>query len=753
VDPHAYTQNSVDMTGRFGGTTFYASGSNFSEGGAIRFLQGFQRSSFRANVDQVIGTNWTVAIRTSYSRSTQDGLNQEGGGNAFFRLTRVPAIVDILQRDTLGRLFIRPNLQGGGSQNQNPLQTLENTQRSDLTNRFIGGTTVQYTPAAWVKLEGNFSYDLRRQNSLQFNDKGFRTTFSDPGTNNGFLFRQAAGNEALSTSLNAAFTHDFTPDLQTRYSLRYFYEDRKSDFSNGQGNFLAAKGITSLSNTTQNRSVSSQTTEIKQIGLFAGGGLEYKGRYILDALLRRDGSSLFGAQHRWATFGRASGAWLLAREPWWPIPQVSELKLRASYGTAGGSPNFAAQYETFSIGAGGSISLDFLGNKKLGPELRREVEAGVDLELLNRYALNVTYAHARNVDQILPVPVSASTGFQSQWLNAGTLENKTWELSLNLPLVQRRDASWTMRFIYDRNRSEITKLNVAPFFYGATLQATDQIFQAKVGERLGTFYGRKFLTRCTELPAPYGQDCGGPTSSFQTNDEGFIVWVGAGNNPRMGITDNLWETQLPGTSAPWGVAMNWGMPIILRGAGATGQTAQTVALGNALPNFRFAITQDVTWRRFSVYALVDASIGQQVWNQGYHWAHLDFLSHDVDQTGKSLQTAKPIGYYYRAARPDNNNGLGGLYDILGPNNFSVEDASYAKLRELLVSYHLGPLGGSGDWAISLVGRNLFTLTGYRGFDPEVGIAGGQTNSAAINAIDAFTFPNVRSFTLGVSTSF
>jgi hypothetical protein len=159
----------------------------------------------------------------------------------------------------------------------------------------------------------------------------------------------------------------------------------------------------------------------------------------------------------------------------------------------------------------------------------------------------------------------------------------------------------------------------------------------------------------------------------------------------------------------------------------------------------------------TVYGLLDASIGQDVWNQGFHWAHLDFLSKDVDQVGKSVETAKPIGYYYRAPAPEAG-GLGGFYDILGPNNFSVEEASYAKLRELLVSFHLGPISGMGDWDVSLLGRNLFTITDYRGFDPEVGHAGVPGNnqsagSAAINAIDSFTFPNLRSFTIALSTRF
>jgi TonB-linked SusC/RagA family outer membrane protein len=761
VTPKPFLENTIDMTGRFGSTTrFFASVSNRREEGAIRFLNGFTRNAFRINVDQAVGSDWNFAFRTSYTRSTQDGINQEEGGNAFFRLTRVPAIVDILQTDTLDRLYIRPNLQGGGSQNQNPLATLYQTARLDVTNRFIGGLTASYAPANWFNLDANFSYDLRRGVGSQINDKGFRTTSSSTA-NLGSILRGNVGREAINGSVNAAFRHEFGPDLKSRYSLRYLFEQRDYDTLNANGSQLSVKGVTDLGNTLQStRSTTSNGTRIRQIGLFAGTGLEYKERYIFDALIRRDGSSLFGPANRWATFGRASVAWRVAQEPWWGLPQVTELKLHGSYGTAGGSPRFDAQYETFSVGTGGILTMVTLGNRNLRPELHRETEVGGDLELWSRYALNVTYSHAVIEDQILPVPVSASTGFQRQWLNAGTLTNKTLEMSLNIPLMQRRDFQWTTRVIYDRNRSIVTALDVPPFFFGADLQGTGNIFQARVGERLGTFYGHRFITNCSELPAPFSADCGGSTSSFQQNDEGLLVWVGPGNNPGMGISDNLWETQLsnPTTNpnlAPWGVSvLYWGMPILLRDS--TG-AARNVALGNALPDFRFAITQDVRFKRFNVYALLDASIGQKVWNQGFHWAHLDFLSHDVDQVGKSVETAKPIGYYWRTSPVDGFTGLGGFYDQLAPNSYTVEDASYAKLRELLISYHLGPIGRTGDWEISIVGRNLWTITGYRGFDPEVGLSGGtQLNgagSAAINAVDAFTFPNLRTLTIGLSSTF
>ena len=766
VDPHVYASNSVDMRGGFGSTRFYASASNITEPGAIRFLQGFRRNSFRANVDQAIGSKWNIGLRTTYSRSTQDGLNQEGGGQAFFRLTRVPAIVNVEQQDSLQRLYIRPNLQGGGSQNENPLYSLQNTQRSDVTNRVVGGLTVQYNPVNWFNLQGDVGYDRRNVDFTQFNDKGFRTTTSTPATNGGSIFKGSTGQEAVNTSVNATFRHDLRADLKARLSLRYLYEQRDSTIEVGQGNTLSVKGVTSLGNATANQAVGSAATSVRGIGLFAGAGLDYKDRYVLEGLVRRDGSSLYGAGNRWQTFGRASGSWLVMREPWWPLPQVSELKLRASYGTAGGLPPFVAQYETFTI-TNGVLALAVLGNRNLRPEVHHELELGGDLELFGRFGLSATYARSRIENQILPVPVCACTGYTSQWQNLGTLLNISHELSLNLPLIQRSDVSWSMSVVYDHNRSWITKLGVPPFFQGTILQGTGSMFQIKEGELYGTIYGHQFLTTCSQLPAPFNTQCG-PGQAFQTNDEGWIVWVGAGNNPGMGITNNLWETSLPASQGPWGVAMNWGMPILLRGDPNNAQAARVVALGHALPDFRFAVTQNVQWKRLNVYALVDAAIGQQVWNQGLHWAHLDFLSNDVDQVGKSVQTAKPIGYYYRAPAVDGFSGLGGLYDQLMPNNYSVESASYAKLRELLVSYHVGSVGGVGDWGISVVGRNLFTITGYRGFDPEVGIgafapqpgttlalgsSGGQGASGAINAVDAFSFPNTRSFTIGLTTSF
>jgi len=363
-----------------------------------------------------------------------------------------------------------------------------------------------------------------------------------------------------------------------------------------------------------------------------------------------------------------------------------------------------------------------------------------------------------------------STGFQTQWQNAGTLQNKTWEASLNVPVIQRRNGSWSMRFSYDHNRSLITALNEPPFFGGVSEQNAGSIFKFAVGEEMGNFYGRKFAASCSDLPAPFSSQCGGTGSQFQKNSDGWIVWTG-GHALGEGITNNLWQAGLVscvkngvpinaqglaactgqgGTvNAPWGTSINWGTPIVIRDS--TG-SARQLLLGNALPSFRLSNTQSFNYKRLFVYGLFDGSFGRRVWNQGRQWSFGDFQLAETDQVGKSVADAKPLGYYWRVG-PQESSGIGGLYDVLGPNNNSVEDASYVKFREMNVSYNVGPVRRVGDWTVSVIGRNLKTWTKYTGFDPEVGFAGGTTGSSVINAVDAYTFPSMRTVTFALSTKF
>lgn len=758
----------LDATGRFGQTMFFASVSFLDQAGALRFVEGYNRYTARLNVDQRIGTQWSLAFRTYFSQSEEDF-----NAPSFFRLTRQPAIVDDLARDTLGRLYIRTNMLASGQQNENPLYSAENLSNTGDTRRFLGGATLRYQPTDWATLEGNFSYDYSSSSGDAYQPKGYRATTASSIANASFLGQAYLGYvysgesnaQSMNTDLNLTIRRNLAREIATTFTLRYQYDQQDFDSRSGSGYTLNAVGVTTLNNASIINSPASSYSSIRGISYTAGVGAEIKERYILDATIRYEGSSLFGEDNRWATFGRVSGAWRLSQESWWFFPEaLNEFKLRASYGTAGGRPNFSAQYETFTVGTGG-LSFGDLGNKDLKPEVTYDRELGVDLEFLRRFALNATWARAETRDQILRVRAPADVGFSNQWDNAGTMLNESFELSLSVPVIQSRDVSWVWRFGYDTYKTTITQLNVPPQRFGATAQNSDQMFLLQEGEEYGTFYGVGYVRSCDQLPdrTAYGgvnfqELCGGPGSQFQVNQDGYVVWTG-GYGVDEGITRNLWGTELAsGANAPWGRQTFWGMPLTIRDTTCIATPSAScpilqVPLGNALPDFQFSVSQNFQYRRLSVYALLQAAVGRDIWNQGRHWAHLELLAAESDQGGRSVQNAKPLGYYWRGGAPEGS-GTNGFYQTLVPTSHFVEEASYAKLRELAVTYALGPVGGMGNWTVAMIGRNLFTFTDYKGFDPEVGQGGaGLSNSGLVNAVDAFFFPNTRSFTFSVSTSF
>jgi hypothetical protein len=121
-----------------------------------------------------------------------------------------------------------------------------------------------------------------------------------------------------------------------------------------------------------------------------------------------------------------------------------------------------------------------------------------------------------------------------------------------------------------------------------------------------------------------------------------------------------------------------------------------------------------------------------------------------------VQTAKPIGYYWRAPSPDNGAGVGGFYDVLGSNEYNIENATYTKLREISLGYQLGHVSHiAGDWTVSAIGRNLMTISKFSGWDPEVGDGGGFLGSAALSSVQAAAgaYPQVRTFTFTLSSKF
>ena len=250
-------QTNVDASGRYGETQFFVSGSMLDQAGALRFVEGYQRYTGRINVDHRIGSAWSLALRSYFMRSYEDQ-----NAPSFFRLTRVPGIVNTLQRDTLGRLYVRPNLQASGAQNENPLQLAENNNNERWTRRFIGGMTVRYQPAPWLDLEGQFAYDYSTSTDQNFQDKGYRTTTSGFTQYIGSVSTGQDNSQSYNTNLNATLRHSFTRDIVSRWILRVAYDQQDADSRSAAGNTLNAVGVPTLGNASIRSGSSSSASSV-----------------------------------------------------------------------------------------------------------------------------------------------------------------------------------------------------------------------------------------------------------------------------------------------------------------------------------------------------------------------------------------------------------------------------------------------------------------------------------------------------------
>jgi TonB-linked SusC/RagA family outer membrane protein len=792
VSSNPFTLNQVDATGKAGGVRFYVAGSYQNEAGAVRDLEGQQHRRGRVNLDYDVRSDMLVSVSTMYDNGTTD-LRSGGSSNGsiFGQLLRgAPAGTDYRAIDTLGRPIIRgggAGIRGSGNGAGTFLYdaTNDNWYEKRFSNRFLGNITASYFPADWITIESNLAYDTRNRRDDRNVVKGYRSNGVSASLNNGQIRRSNRDDESLNTSLTANLRKQLMTDLNGKFTVRALYDEQNISNNAAGADIFLVKDVYTLNNAgtnadgSSNRTGTSSSFTIMNTGYLAGANLDYKDRYVLDGTFRYDGSSLFGSGNRWAPFGRISGVWRVSQEDFWNVGFMDDFRLRASRGTAGSTPRFEAQYETYSVTTNG-ISLGQAGNSKLRPETTTEYEFGTDMTLFGRLGLELTHARSSTEDQILLVATPASLGFSEQWKNAGTLANRTWEVALNLPVLNKRDFQWSMRGTWDRTRTFVTELFVPEFIYTPTGQGSDGFFRITdsaqyrmpvlagspnsgrsltggfEANRYGNIWGRRFYKSCGELPGATLQARCGDGREFQVNDQGYVVWVGAGNTWKEGITKNLWQTILPGSQSPWGsnAPLYWGMPIVdrpLAGEPNEGVGIKSV-LGNVFPDFRFSYSNNVQWKRFTLYGLIDATIGHDIYNQGEQWGLFDFNSATFDMGDNTVETAKPIGYGWRTG-PFEHAGIGGFYDLLGPNNYSVEDGSFAKIREMTLTYRVGPVRGFGDWTVGFVGRNLMTFTNYSGYDPETGVAGGQTGSGLINQVDAFDFPTLRNYTLSLSTRF
>lgn len=700
--------NNLQLAMKRGNTNFASSFTSDHDQGIMPMRDGFFRQTARLNVDQAVNPKIDLSLSVTYGTSKYD--LPQGSTGVFFPLLQAPPDLDLKFPDpkqTTIPYYPKLPVTKGGALRENPLYSLSVASTAYNRERFLGSAAVRYRPFEWLKLDASYGTDRSNRRNENYTPRGSLTSAGQPS--DGSLFNSAANDVAENAQVNAIASRLWFGNFATTTRASYLTEKFHVVSASAGGSKLNVSQVPDLSALDPTLlNVSSYNHELNSVNYMLSQAFDYKDRYVLDALYRRDGSSLFGSEARWADFYRVAGTYRLTED--FAIPRVQELRLRAAQGTAGLRPAFADQYETYSL-SNGQFSKNQLGNKLLEPAVQTEKEFGLNMQFLDRFDLELVKADRRTVGAFLAVPLSLaqSGGFQTQVQNAATVTAKTTEFSLQSMLYTTPNLTWSIGVTADHTTQMIEKLGRSAFRVNADGAQGQDVFYYREGEALGIIYGQKWVRDPQQLldnPANKANTAFS-LNDYVVNSDGYVV-----------LKANLGKmTEVP-----------------IKYVDATGDN---FVIGDVNPDVSFGISNTFRYKNIAVYALFNGVKGGDIYNFSKQWMTQDERTAMQDQGGRPVADRRPSAFYQV------------MYNGLNANDTYVEDGSYVKLRELSVSYtfserllETAKLTGLVKGAkFALIGRNLKTWTNYSGFDPEVS-SGSDFNFR----IDGFKYPNFRKIT-------
>jgi len=704
--------NYIGISRNTGKTNFHLSFENNNQGGIIKETEGYNRKSFRANIDVELTDYLTITSSNMFSKVfSQDpgGTNLFNGGAFFDVLFTLPDVDLTWNNEENGDAYDLDPSQWN-SQETNPLYQVANMEERLNKNIFVGNYKAKFNPIESIKISASYSFDRRTVNNREYEPYNYLVKSSTKGV---LSKSQGSLYESNSNIMNQTiqFTSHFSKKFDhwnTNVKLSYLYEDFNTNISSMYGTSFSAPGSKNwraISGDIQSNGIEET---IRSENVFGIAQLDYRSKYLFDAMYRYDGSSKFGKEARWQPYYRISGGWRITED--FDIPGFQELKLRAAYGTSGQRPGFAAQYETYTISTGGNYSKANFGNENLEPSTTKETEFAMNASFLERFDLELSYSIAETKDIFLQKKLRAFRGWNTQWANAGSMESKVYEATLNSQIIKSGNFTWNSTITFDRVRSKITQLDIPPKLVGPEAQESDA-FYLREGETFGIIYGEKFLTSLDQLPNEKNPD------NYTINADGYVI--------QKGTEGTILEKPLKLTDED-------GNP-------------KQVKIGDTNPEFTFGFSNTFTFKGFTVYTLIDWKQGGDVYNRTRQWLYRDHRAGAVDQYGKAPNAKKTYDYYSN------------LYNVNKISSEFVEDASYVKIREAAIYYNFDlPKSIIKKIKIGIIGRNLLTFTDYTGYDPEVAMpdyAESGVPGSSYYKMDAYTYPNHSSISASLTLKF
>lgn len=600
-----------------------------------------------------------------------------------------------------------------GSQNYNPLSMINEDSNEFEWRRmqYIGKASLDIIDG--LVLNANYSYNSKQKVYSYYNSSLSQLPY---GGTKGKAHRDTrlGHDQTFETYLN----YDLTLAKVHKLSLMagYSWEERVNNDGFGVSvyNFyndqLGFKNLAYGNFINGMSDVDSGVEEIvRNISFYGRANYSYDGKYLLQATVRRDGSSVFGANNRWGTFPSVSAAWNIAEESFMKGGIFDQLKLRAGYGVSGNALGFGAYsaYTLFGLNSGSSFTYNGVtyskieatqnGNKDLKWETTKMFNVGVDFAFLDsRLSGSIEFYSKKTSDLIWSYDVSTNIyPVGSMNANVGDITNTGIELTINAVPVKTKDFTWQTTVNLAHNKNKVEKLSNKKFSVDykdwgdpniGGISSNGEVERIKEGESLGTFWTYEWAGY-----NDHGQ------STYYVHD--------ATTGERTGEV----------TTTP--------------------EKKDKTKVGCALPKVTYGWNNTLTYKKWALTAFFQGNIGNKIMNATRaHYSNKALLSAGKNVLADALKDkyfTSDNTYYY-------------------PSDRYLENGSFFRLSTLSLAYTFDNLDG---WLKSVqvygTAKNVFTITGYKGLDPDINLGGLEPG---LDKRETF-YPHTRSFILGVKVNF
>jgi len=726
------TSNNLSISGGNDISRFYSSGGYFKQDGIAQGLS-YERFNYRINSDHKISKVFTFGENLYAASGKQHYDATQGNRTQLTNVIRMQPYIPVYDPTKAGG-FQGPISSFDGSDPTNPVESALIGFNTIKTLKILGTAFLDINLASFLKFRSTFGIDYTNGYT-----QNYTPIYNDGGTLS--ATSAAIANQRIS-STTKLYTQQLTFDKT--YGVHHLaatavYEQQGVSFltETSSGN-----QSTNLVNTLNGASNINANT-LNQSNLLQSyvGRLNYDlaGKYLLSASIRRDGFSIWAPGHKFENFPSASVGWKIDQEDFLKnSTAVSELKLRAGYGLTGIPPGGLGNYPYLSPvnsnqsfypigniapGSGNASYTNGLTNPDLSWEKTKQLNIGLDLGLLQNKITVVAEVFQRKTDNlILTVPTAPSQGFQGvgTLANIGSMENKGAELQLGYHQTTG-DFKWDVTGVISVIRNKVLKLNTAnasiPSGSDADFGGGDVFTNTVVGRPVQSFYGwiadGIFKSAAEVASSPTQANAAAGDIKFRD--------VSGPNGQPDGIIDSYDRTYI----------------------------------GSFLPKFTYSLNYNASYRNFEVALFFQGVAGNKILNaENIILEGMPRLFNAGTQVLDAWTPANSNSSIPRAIAGDpNRNGR--------LSTRWIENGSYLRLKNIMVGYTVPPriLESWGNNYISrlkfyISSQNLFTVTKYTGFDPEVGNKNQNTSGGNLtNGVDFGQYPAARSFQFGIQANF